>query len=198
VAEKLLSQGITRLDGLIITHYDADHAGGAVLLLSRIPADTLYLPDIEDDGDARAKLVEKHELKIQWITETVSFSGNWGEMTLIAENSGEEENESGLCILFQSQNCDILITGDRSKAGERALIRQIDLPKVELLVVGHHGSPSSTSFELLSVVQPGCAVISVGKDNHYGHPSKDVLDLLSMFGCEVRRTDLEGTIVFKG
>lgn len=198
VAEKLLSQGITRLDGLILTHYDADHAGGAVLLLSRIPADRLYLPDMPDDGDAKALLTERYAQKIQWITKTTSYSGSWGEMTLIAGDSGEEENESGLCILFQAQNCDILITGDRSKAGERALIRQIDLPKVELLVVGHHGSPSSTSFELLSVVQPSCAVISVGKDNHYGHPSKDVLDILSMFGCEVRRTDLEGTIVFKG
>ena len=76
-------------------------------------------------------------------------------------------------------------------------MQQTQLPMLELLVVGHHGSNESTSVELLQATLPMAAVISVEKDNRYGHPRQEVLDRLSRFGCEVYRTDMQGTIIFR-
>ena len=103
-----------------------------------------------------------------------------------------------MCILFQGENCDILITGDRDIAGEAALLQQADLPKLELLIAGHHGANDSTGFELLYETKPEAAVISVSADNFYGHPARSVLERLSLFGTKVFRTDLHGTIIFRG
>jgi competence protein ComEC len=193
-AETLLSQGIRRIDGLILTHYDRDHAGGAIYLLSRVRADALYLPVcVDTDGYSeplkqmpQAVLVDDH-MQISFGTVTIK---------LITTDYGISNNESGLCVLFQRENCDILITGDRNIYGEKDLLRQIDLPDLEVLIVGHHGSKYSTSAELLEAGKPDIAIISVG-ENSYGHPTKEVLDRLTEFGCQVYRTDQQGTITFR-
>ena len=196
VAQQLLSQGITRLDSLILTHFDDDHAGGAAYLMDRIPADKLYLPDCSDDGNLKEELKDAFSDRIIWITQKDEQSGNWGKLTLFPGDATKGDNNGGLCILFQAENCDILITGDWANTQEIALVQSETLPQLELLVVGHHGSSSSTSFALLSETMPKLAVISVGEDNSYGHPSDDVLQRLEMFGCEVWRTDLDGTLIF--
>ena len=66
------------------------------------------------------------------------------------------------------------------------------------MVAGHHGSSTSTGLELLKTVKPKIAVISAGKGNPYGHPADDVLRRLKIFNCAVWRTDLDGTIIYKG
>jgi len=197
-AEHLLSQGITKLDGVIVTHYDTDHADGIPHLLTRVDADKLYLPEIRDEGTAKEILTERYSDKICWIREDTVLSGNWGKLSLYVGSKRTDDNESGLCILFQPESCDILITGDRNNVGERELLTKTELPQLELLIVGHHGAKSSTGFELLSATQPKTAVISVGADNAYGHPSKEVLDRLELFGCQILRTDQSGTIIYKG
>ena len=195
-AQHLLSQGINRLDGLILTHYDEDHAGDAENLLDRIQADVMYLPDSTDGGDIKAKLTKAFREDIRWITEITTESGNWGSFTIYPGANSKEDNESGLCILFQIENYDILITGDWSSAQESRFVQSTKLPELELLVLGHHGAKTSTSFPLLSATKPKAAVASVGKNNANGHPSPEVLKRLEMFGCRVWRTDLDGTITF--
>ena len=100
--------------------------------------------------------------------------------------------------MFQPESCDILITGDRSEAGEEELMQHTDLPDLEILIAGHHGSRTSTSWELLDETRPEIVIISVGADNRYGHPTWETLERLKLFGCNVYRTDLEGTIIFRG
>ena len=99
--------------------------------------------------------------------------------------------------MFQTKNCDILITGDRSASGERELMREISLPDLEVLIVGHHGSRFSTSNALLELTSPEIAIISVGADNAYGHPAEETLDRLRENGCEIYRTDQHGTVIFR-
>ena len=82
--------------------------------------------------------------------------------------------------------------------GEKELLRQIPLPELELLIVGHHGSKYSTCPELLEATAPDAAIISVGADNSYGHPTQEVLDRLKQAGCVIYRTDLHGTITYRG
>lgn len=198
VIAHLRSQGIYSLDGIILTHYDSDHAGGVINLLSQISAEVLYLPYILCDTDIRDDLRDLYQDDIQWVRQITTLTGDFGKLTLVPGESGQDENESGLCILFQTENCDILITGDRSTSGEQKLMESIALPQLELLVVGHHGSGSSTGYPLLSKTRPVYAAISVGEDNLHGHPAADVLSRLELFGTKILRTDLDGTIIFRG
>ncbi len=195
-AGQLLSQGIGHLDGLILTHYDRDHAGGAGNLLSRISADTLYLPNCVDADATSQALAAYREGTVETVHSILEITFGAAKITLIPSQMGNVNNESGLCVLFQREKCDILITGDRSQVGERELLRTIDLPKLEVLIVGHHGSKTSTSTELLEKTTPEMAIISVG-DNSFGHPTQEVLDRLLAYGCIIRRTDLEGTVVYR-
>lgn len=197
VQHQLLSRGITRLDGVIVTHYDADHAGGVPLLLTGISADMLYLPDIEDNGVIKDQLKAGHK-EIYWVDQYAVLEFGSSKLTMIPGEAAANDNERSLCILFQRENCDILITGDRSMAGEKALLNSVRLPEVDLLVVGHHGSNTSTGLDLLETTRPKAAVISVGKDNYYKNPSDDVLKRLELFGVTVWRTDQDGTVIFKG
>ena len=197
-AALLLSQGVSKLDGLIITHYDRDHAGGAEYLLTRVGASCLYLPNcVDDDGTADA--LYNYTGGAVYTVEndvTITFGGTC--ITLVPSESNLNNNESGLCVLYQTENCDILITGDRSAQGERELIEHMELPELEVLIVGHHGSKYSTCRELLIKTSPQYAIISVGAENHYGHPTDEVLQRLKDFGCIVYRTDQNGTIIYRG
>lgn len=193
-AEKLLSMGISKLDGIILTHYDRDHAGGVENLLTHLDTDVLYLPDCVDAEGLSQSLKEKGNAMLVQDHTQIRFGAAC--ITLYTTEFGNTSNESGLCVLFQRENCDILITGDRNAYGERDLLRQTDLPDLEVLIVGHHGSKTSTCEELLEAGRPDIGIISVG-DNSYGHPTQEVLDRLTEFGCEIYRTDENGTIVFR-
>ena len=197
VAQNLLSQGIMKLDGVILTHYDKDHSGGVLGLLSRIRTENLYLPDISDDGSVKEQLSCKYENIISWVSNERCIMGQESLLTMIpAPAESDAENESSLCVLFQAENYDILITGDRGSIGEKALLECFELPQLELLVAGHHGASDSTNFELLSKTMPAGVVISTG--DRYGHPTEEVLHRLETFGCKVWRTDQDGTIIFRG
>ena len=196
-AEMLLSQGISRLDGIIVTHYDEDHTGGLQYFLTRIKTDLLLLPHIRDEAHVAQRLTELTDGSVQYVQYDVSYSFDDTEMTVIAPISYNTGNESSLCVLFTHKECDILITGDRGELGEVMLLREHTLPQLELLIAGHHGSATSTGEALLSATMPENVIISAGLDNRYGHPSKQVLDRLAAFGCRVYRTDLHGTVIFR-
>lgn len=196
-AETLLSQGISRLDGLIVTHFDEDHTGGIEYLLSRIRTDRLIIPDIDDDEGIGEALTRAADGAVQYVKEDQVYSFGAAQITVIAPFSKESDNENSICVLFQRENCDILITGDRGYMGELMLLQKHALPKLELLIAGHHGSAYSTNEMLLSATTPETVIISVGEDNRYGHPSEKVLSRLEKYGCRVYRTDESGTIIFR-
>ena len=191
------SQGITRLDGLILTHYDDDHAGGAVYLTQVFPVEQVYLPDSDPENEIRC-LLEEQDLPIVWVRKNMDLSCGPGELSIYPIKNQSQGNESSMCILFQGENCDILITGDRNMDGESQLLEQADIPNLEVLVVGHHGASTSTGLELLYKTKPDIAVISVGEDNLYDHPHREVLERLERAGCLIRRTDREGNIMIRG
>ena len=195
-AETLLSQGISRIDGLILTHFDRDHAGAAGYFLSRIPADMIIIPDYEDSTGIRAMLECDHPNRVYPIVEDIALSYGTTQISIFAPVVPDSDNESSLAVLFQHENCDILITGDRSAFGERLLLKTGLIPEVDVLVAGHHGSANSTCDELLDAAKPKIVAISVG-DNSYGHPADSVLDRLQIRGCIVYRTDIHGNIILR-
>ena len=196
-ANLLLSQGIDKLDGLILTHYDRDHAGGVHNLMTRIFVDTLFLPTCTDADEVYAEMDVSAFAYHIWVEEMTEITFGDTKITLIPSKSNLSDNEAGLCVLFQSANCDILITGDRSSTGERELMRQVQIPDLEVLVVGHHGSKYSTGNMLLDKTTPDIAIISVGADNSYGHPAEETLQRLLDSGCLIYRTDLHGNIIYR-
>lgn len=195
-AETLLSQGISRLDGIILTHADADHAGGVANLLSRVQADILVLP-VTTEPEVAESLLLAADGKVLWVKEDLSITYGTTEITIFGPTFLANSNENSLCVLFTQEDCDILITGDRGTLGEAMLLRETDLPQVDVLIAGHHGSKYSTSEELLQAIQPEVVIISAGEDNPYGHPAQEMLERLDTFGCRVYRTDEDGTIVFR-
>ena len=194
-AEQLLSMGINRIDGMILTHYDADHAGGVTQFLTRIRVDSLYFPQWEENDPKGQRLGTLDGVCL--VDRDMVLQYDTAKITLITSKRVNSRNESSLCVLFQTKNCDILLTGDRSAAGELELLERMDLPRLEVLVAGHHGSKYSTSQALLDATQPQVVVISVGANNGYGHPAQELLDRLAELGCTVFRTDLDGTILIR-
>ena len=194
-AERLLSQGIFRLDGAILTHFDADHSGGMEYLMSRIPVDTLFVPYCVDEDGVLDRLTPLAG-QVMELNENLILTYGKTSLSIFAPVVPDSGNESSLAILFRHENCDILITGDRSDFGERMLLKTAEIPRVDILVVGHHGSRHSTCQELVNATRPKLAVISVG-ENRYGHPAQEVLDRLALVGCQVYRTDIHGNIVLR-
>lgn len=197
-AETLLSQGISKLDGVILTHYDRDHCGGMEYLLSRVGTQNLFLPHAEDPDGVAQSLQNVSDGELHIIKEDTLLTYGDVKITIFAPLSYKSGNESSMCVLFQTEKCDILITGDRDIQTENMLLSRRELPKLELLIAGHHGAKTSTGELLLEKTKPEYVFISVGSDNPYGHPADEVLLRLAQFGCVVYCTDDYGTLIYKG
>ena len=195
VAQTLLSQGVFHLDGLALTHYDSDHSGGIENLLSRISVERFYLPK-QEDTNLLNRLGAEFGQRITLVDRDMELSFGKGTLHFLEPGNSNSDNENCMCVLFESEECVILITGDRGRVGERDLIEKYSLPDVDILIAGHHGAKKSTSEELLRAVHPETVIISVGK-NSYGHPAPEVLERLAEFDCTVYRTDLQGSVLVR-
>lgn len=190
-AQTLLSQGVARLDGLILTHCDRDHAGAVENLLTRVDTDLLILPAVETSLGACTGG------EVVYASRDLILTYGDTSITVYAPTFPGDSNENSLCVLFETEKCAILITGDRSGFGERMLLRNAAVSDVDVLIAGHHGAKNSTCEELLKAVRPEIVCISVGADNPYGHPAQELLQRLDAFGCTVYRTDENGDILIR-
>lgn len=195
-AETLLSQGISRIDGLILTHYDWDHTGGVSNLLTRISCDALFAPDTEDEDGVLDTIVPLIRGDVIFVREDLALSFSDTTIRIFGPVTYDSDNDSSLAVLFRSGTCDILITGDRGSTGEWVLTKTGNLPQLDVLVAGHHGSKHSTGEELLDATNPKIVVISVGR-NSYGHPAQELLDRLEERTIAVYRTDIHGNITLR-
>ena len=196
-ADALQSAGIRRLSAVIVTHYHADHTNGLTEVLTRLPVDTLYLPDIEDEYGVRDRLVSlaAHQgADVVFVTEPTRIALGEAVLTVYPPllTTGDL-NEQGLTALATAGDFDLLITGDMAGQTEQLLAQTYPLPDLEVLVVSHHGSRYSSDESFLRAVTPDNAVISVG-DNRYGHPAEETLRRLQAVGAAVWRTDQQGSI----
>ena len=196
-ADALQSAGIRRLSAVIVTHYHADHTNGLTEVLTRLPVDTLYLPDIEDEYGVRDRLVSlaAHQgANVVFVTEPTRIALGEAVLTVYPPllTTGDL-NEQELTALATAGDFDLLITGDMAGQTEQLLAQTYPLPDVEVLVVSHHGSRYSSDESFLRAITPDNAVISVG-DNRYGHPAEETLRRLQAVGATVWRTDQQGSI----
>ena len=195
-ADYFQSLGISELDLLVFTHLDGDHFNGADELFARMEINAVALPDRADQYGRHLELedlAKEEGAEVWYITETAEVSLGGCILTLFPPLGSGTSNEEGLFVLCSAGEFDTLITGDADSAVEAMLVKYYDIPDVEVLVVGHHGSNGSTSEAFLEAVRPEYAVISTGY-NSYGHPHENVLERLTDAGAKTYRTDLHGNV----
>ena len=196
-ADYFAAMGRTRLDLLVLTHFDSDHINGVEQLFYRMRVARVAVPGGDADPESAARvmeLAEREGAEVVVVDETEELSLGKAGLTLFPPLGGGTSNESGQFVLCSRGEFDVLITGDADSFVEKMLVKYCPIPDIELLVAGHHGSKSSTCEEFLRATAPELAVISAGVNNSYGHPAAETLDRLEAMGSQVRRTDLEGTV----
>jgi len=178
-----------KIEVVIISHWDKDHSGGLEGINRSYKIDKLYSGSDDNEHNFSAEILRaKDILRLDWF----DFEVVWPD-----EINDFDDNEMSLVGILRVNNKSILLTGDAPIEVEQRLVwRKILKERMDVLKVGHHGSDTSTSEELLEVTRPQVAIIGVGK-NSYGHPSEEVLKRLDKFGVKVKRTDQDGNIVFK-
>ena len=201
VAVTMDQYGWDRLDYIVLTHYHEDHAGGLPWLLARVEAEQIFLPQLldSDQGDLQQEtlaLAARYGAAVRYIESPRAAA--LGDAVLnvyppVTEGGG---NEVGLTILCTAGDYDFLVTGDMNDSTEKKLVARYELPDIEVLLVGHHGSKYSTSEELLEAVTPEVGIISVGQ-NTFGHPTQEAMDRMTETGMTIRRTDEEGNILIQ-
>ena len=194
-SQHLRAMGCWKLDRLVLTHYDSDHVNGVRSLLARMDVGTLLVPELSEVGPGVEiwELAQSHGVTVKVVENKTDLSTGRALLTLLPPVGEGEDNESGLSVLVSAGEEDILITGDMDAATERRLLEIYDLPDIEVLVAGHHGSKYSTSNDLLDALTPETACISVGS-NSYGHPADETMRRLVEHGCAIYRTDMQGSI----
>lgn len=198
LARRLLMQGRTQIDFLVLTHYDEDHAGGTEQLLSRLRVGALFAPDLVDENGLRERVLtaaERAGTSVNLVAENITAEFPGGTLQIFAPVKRGTDND-GISALMSVEEYDILITGDMDMQSEQLLALRHELHDIEVLVAGHHGSKGSTGNALLQTVRPELVLISVG-ENSYGHPSPEVLQRIEDAGALVLRTDELGDIEIK-
>lgn len=195
--QALAQQGRVQIDDLILTHYDQDHTGGVAQLLLEGRVGRLWLPQPlpEDEAGAAqlAQLAAVLGVPVEWVTEESELSLDGAVLRLLPL---ETEVYRGTAVLASLGEFDLLVTGDADVRGEEQLLQRYQLPQMEVLIAGHHGSAGATGEALLKAVRPQLILISAG-ENGYGHPAQDTLDRCRAAGAELRRTDRNGTILIQ-
>lgn len=201
-ANYIQALGRNTLDLLVISHYHADHANGIPQLLRRVKVEEIALPDVEPQSFLRTEILktaQEQQASIRFIREDTSYQlKEQLTLDLIPPlGTGSDLNELGLTALATAEDFNALLTGDMSGNAELLLLEHRDFPDIELLIAGHHGSNTSTTPELLQALRPEIAVISVGKQNRYGHPGQETLKRLNDAEIKIYRTDIQGMITVR-
>jgi competence protein ComEC len=191
-----------KIEIAILTHPEKDHFGGFSYLVDRYRIDNLLLPTINSQDKTFSSLIKKMRTKkinIEFVLAGLSLSVKTDKIRFYwpaNRSSFSNLNNESLVFTFQENNHQILFTGDAEPPVWSQLFLKVRL-KTDILKVPHHGSKNGLSKKLLQLADPTLAVISVGKNNPYGHPAKEVLDLLRASKKKYLRTDELGDIVFK-
>lgn len=190
--------GIDTLDYVVLTHPDADHIGGADVILYKFDCKTILMPDKETDTrtyDDVIQTMKEKGYKAEHPLPGDSYVFGDCVFTVLspAKDYPDNNNNSIVLSLTHGENT-FLFTGDAEEEAEQDILQQDFDLRADVLKAGHHGSSSSTSDDFLEAVSPSCAVISCGEDNKYGHPHAETMNKFRQMGVTVYRTDEQGTI----
>ena len=209
VLDYLRRAGVSHLDWIIGTHPHSDHIGGmdTVIKSNDITIDHVMMPQTSKNMTPTTMTytevlaaIKKKKLKITRPVPGEEYDLDGVTMLVLSPDKGakyEELNDYSIVLKFTFGNVSIITGGDASNLVERQIItRDYDL-SADIYKVSHHGGKDGNSQAFLDEINPRYAAISVGADNRYGHPKKEILKRLRNIDCEVYRTDLDGNIIFE-
>lgn len=195
----LKAQGITHLDYIVASHAHSDHVGGLSGALNYAKVDDAFCPVLEYDTKTFRSFA--NYLRQQNITITIPCAGDTFDLgrakvrILGPQRDYEDENDTSIVLKVIYGETSFLFSGDATRIAEADILDAGYDLSATVLKVGHHGSDTSTSYPFLREIKPEYAVISVGRDNVYGHPADNTLSRLRDANVVVLRTDLQGTII---
>jgi competence protein ComEC len=196
----LKSEGIRKLDKLILTHGDMDHIGGAPAILSELSIDEVLIPISLERSEMERRILEiaeTNQARVRIVGAGARWKAGQDLFQIISPLEKLEDKNEGSIVLFASFGGKRwLFTGDIGESGETELIKQFSRMDVDVLKVGHHGSKTSSSEVFLDSIQPETAVISAGEGNRYGHPHAEVVERLANRKVKLYRTDTQGAVIY--
>lgn len=191
--------GLSHLKCLVSTHPHEDHVGGLAAALNACTVEMIYSPVTDYDSrpfQSLLKYAQRQELILTVPQQGDAFALGGAVVTVLSSSDGAASvNDLSIVLRIDYGETSYLFTGDAEQAAEHSLMNGDVNLHADVLKVAHHGADTSSSRAFLEAVSPSYAVISVGKDNPYGHPSDWTLMELRASGCTVLRTDLYGTII---
>lgn len=191
----LKSIGIKKIDYLIITHGDLDHMGEGINLVNNFKVEKVIFNcgpynDLEQE---LIKVLDKKKIKYYSCIKELNIDNN--KLYFLQTKEYDNENDNSNVIYSELNVYKFMFMGDAGIDKEKDILDKYNLSNVDVLKVGHHGSKTSSSKEFINVINPKYSIISIGKNNRYGHPNKEVLNNLS--DSKIYRTDQDGSIMFK-
>lgn len=193
----LRRQKVRNVDLLFITHFHEDHYSGALAILSSMPVKAVFSSTAgTEDFEAKIRGINVSLRQVR-AGDTFYLGDKIVLQVLHPAGRIEEGNNSSLVLKLTYRQMKMLFTGDLETEGEEELLKRSENLTSNIFKVGHHGSSTSTSALFLRSVSPQIGIISVGKNNRFGHPTKEVLDRLQKAGVKVLRTDEDGAVLVK-
>lgn len=200
VVSYLKKQKVESIDYLISSHYDSDHLAGLIGCVNAFDVKNVIGSDYEHNSKLYRSFmdaVSAQELTVQHPKVGTEFSFGTGDFTILSPETTDEDNSNDNSVAIKLDNGDnsFIFTGDAEHGSESDMCALDVTLDCDVLVPGHHGSATATSWEFLKETVPEYAVISCGEENQYGHPDKDTMDKLQNMDIEVFRTDKQGTVI---
>ena len=191
----LKSKGIRRIDNLILSHGDFDHMGEAKHLVNNFKVEKVIFNcgtynDLEKE---LIKVLDKKKIKYYSCIKELNIDKN--KLYFLQTKIYDNENDNSNVIYTEFDSYKFMFMGDASSTTEHEILSKYNLSDIDVLKVGHHGSRTSSSKKFIDEINPKYSIISVGKNNRYGHPNKEVIENLK--GSKVYRTDEDGSIMLK-
>ena len=191
----LKSKGLKKIDFLIITHGDYDHMGEAINLVNNFKVKKVIFNCGEFNYLEKEliKVLDKKKIKYYSCIKELNIDNN--KLYFLQTKEYDNENDNSNVIYTELDGYKFMFMGDAGVEKEKDILEKYNLSNIDVLKVGHHGSKTSSSKEFINEINPNYSIISVGKNNRYGHPNKEVLNNLS--DSKIYRTDQDGSIMFK-
>ncbi|MBH1971977.1 DNA internalization-related competence protein ComEC/Rec2 [Moraxellaceae bacterium AER2_44_116] len=187
--------GVSRLDRLMISHNDSDHTGGADALLAQIPIQQVFYSALPEGYTLPKNMSQQHcQAGQHWQWEQVHFA----VLSPIVGQHYDKDNNRSCVLRVSGQGFSVLLTGDMETPAEKILLDTNSTPLAsQILLLGHHGSKTSTSPEFLAAVNPQLAIVSAGYRNQFGHPSAPVIERLNAKHITIDNTITQGTLIYQ-
>ena len=191
----LKSLGIKKIDYLILTHGDYDHMGESINLVEKDKVKNVIFNCGEFNNLEKELITKLNKNKVSYYSCINELDLENNKLYFLKTKEYDNENDNSNVIYTEINNYKFIFTGDASINTEKEILKDYNLPEIDVLKVGHHGSKTSSSKEFINEINPKYSIISVGKDNRYGHPNKEALDNLN--NSQIYRTDQDGSIMFR-